>query len=63
MKAKSYAGNDPMRIDFDDDPDDRRNDPPYNLYGVLFCIGIGLAGVTGWLVYLERLEPMFLWNQ
>jgi hypothetical protein len=60
MTAKSYARNDPMRTDFDDDPEDERNDPPYHLYGLLFCIALALAGVTGWLVFLERSQPMFL---
>ena len=50
-----------MRIHFDNDndPEDRWR---HLHYGVLVCLGLALAGVTGWLVYLERLEPVFLWN-
>jgi hypothetical protein len=48
-----------MRIHFDDDPEGGQNHLPYHHYGLLICMGVALAGVTGWLVYLERLEPMY----
>jgi hypothetical protein len=36
-----------------------RDNPPYSLYALIFGMGIALAIVGGWLVHLERSDPMF----
>jgi hypothetical protein len=48
-----------MQTYFDEDPDDKRDTPPYSLYGVIFCMGVALAIAGSWLVHLERSDPMF----
>ena len=54
MTAKSYAGNDLMRTDFDDDPEDGRNNLPYYLYGLVFLVGLAMAIAIGWFLHLEN---------
>jgi hypothetical protein len=48
-----------MGTSFDNGPDHERDNPPYSLYGLIFCIGVALAIAGGWLVHLERSDPMF----
>jgi hypothetical protein len=44
-----------MRTDLDDDPEDRRNDRPYFLYGLVFFAALAIAIAIGWFLHLERL--------
>jgi hypothetical protein len=43
-----------MRMDFDDDPEDGRDELPYYLYGLVFFVGLALAIAIGWLLRLEN---------
>ena len=47
-----------MRIDFDDDAEDGRNDLALHHYFALFCIALALAGVACWIMCIEQMEPM-----
>jgi len=47
------------RTDLDHDPEDRRNDRPYFLYGLVFFVGLAIAIAIGWFYHLENLEPTF----
>lgn len=55
MTAKSYAGNDLMRTDIDDEPEVGRNDRPYFLYGLVIYVGLAIAIAVGWFLHLENL--------
>ncbi|MBB3149597.1 hypothetical protein FHS21_006051 [Phyllobacterium trifolii] len=43
-----------MPINFEDDPNDGRNDLPYYLYGLVFCVGLAIAIAAGWVLHLEN---------
>jgi len=43
-----------MRTDFDDDPEDGRNNLPYYLYGLVFLVGLAMAIAIGWFLHLEN---------
>jgi hypothetical protein len=60
MMARSFERSDPMRIDFEDDPENDLSTLPNRYYGLILCIGIALAVLITWLAYLELSDPMFL---
>ncbi|CAN7468517.1 hypothetical protein LJR231_003156 [Phyllobacterium sp. LjRoot231] len=37
-----------MRTDFEDDPEDRRHELPYYLYGLVFFVGLAISIAIGW---------------
>jgi hypothetical protein len=37
-----------MRIDFEDDPKNGRDDLPYYLYALVFVVGLAIAIAIGW---------------
>ncbi len=43
-----------MRTNFEDDPEDGRNNMPYYLYGLVFCVGLAIAVAIGWVLHLEN---------
>ncbi|MBB3147266.1 hypothetical protein FHS21_003682 [Phyllobacterium trifolii] len=44
-----------MPINFKDDPNDGRNELPYYLYGLVFCVGLAIAIAIGWFLQLQSL--------
>ena len=46
--VKSYEGNDPMRIDFDDDPEDGSSGRGFYIPATVFIAGLLLAAGIGW---------------
>ncbi len=48
MKGKSYAGNDRVRIDFDDDANGRPSSFAFYVAAIIFIAGLVLVGAIGW---------------